>query len=71
MPLRYISRLNFYRSSEGVSQLALSKALGISRQTLSALEFGKTQPTLLVAHKIATYFAVPIEDIFTFKELDS
>ncbi len=71
MPLRYISRLNFYRSSDRISQLALSKALGVSRQTLSALESGKTQPTLLIAHKIAAYFAIPIEDIFSFKDLKS
>lgn len=69
MPLRYISRLNFYRCSDGISQRKLSQTLKISRQALSALESAKTKPTLLVAHKIAAYFGVTIEDVFTFKDL--
>lgn len=69
MDFLYISRLKFYRCSDGISQLELSKILRITRQTVVLLESGKTRPTLLIAHTIAKYFAVPIEDIFTFKDL--
>ncbi len=65
----FVSFLRMLRLTSGLSQDALSKDLGISRQTLSSLESAKSQPTLLLAYKISEYFHRPIERIFFFKDL--
>jgi len=68
MAKMFISLLRLARASLQISQVTLSKESGISRQTISALELGKTQPTFLVAHTLAEYFDLPIERLFTFKD---
>lgn len=65
----FVSFLRMLRLSSGLSQDILSQDLGISRQTLSSLESGRSQPTLLLAYKISEYFHRPIERIFFFKDL--
>ncbi|MFA6017894.1 MAG: helix-turn-helix transcriptional regulator [Patescibacteria group bacterium] len=64
----FISYLKGIRLTSGLSQNQLAEILGISRQSLSALESGKSQPTFRVAFAIAEYFHCPIEKLFTFKE---
>ena len=46
----------------------LAKKLGVSRQTISSLERGRYNPSIFLAHKIAVYFDMTIEDIFIFEE---
>lgn len=46
------------------SQAELGKALGVSRQTVIAIENDKYDPSLPLAFRIAGVFAVPIEEIF-------
>ncbi|MBR3374414.1 MAG: helix-turn-helix transcriptional regulator, partial [Firmicutes bacterium] len=46
----------------------LAKALGVSRQTISSLENGRYDPSILLAHKIAKLFGMSIEEVFLFEE---
>ena len=52
-----------------MSQKDFAKLLGISRQTLAALETGTKQPTFETAYRIAKYVKRPMEEIFFFKEM--
>jgi len=47
-----------------MTQQALATQVGVSRQTIIALESGKYSPSLILALKIAKYFNVRVEDIF-------
>ncbi len=48
----------------GMTQQALAEAVGVSRQTIIAIEQGRYSPSLEVALKIAETFARPVEEIF-------
>ena len=52
------------RQQAGLSQVALAQQLGVSRQTVNALETGRYDPSLPLAFRIARLFARPIEAIF-------
>ena len=52
------------RASRGWSQGDLAEQLGVSRQTVNALERGKYDPSLPLAFRIARLFERRIEDIF-------
>jgi putative transcriptional regulator len=51
---------------DGLTQEELANALGVTRQTINAIEQGKYQPTLYLAWQCAKLFKVRIEDIFSF-----
>ena len=53
------------RQKAGVTQEALADELGVSRQTVIAIERGNYTPSVLLALKIAQYFKVPVERIFS------
>ena len=53
------------RAVKGLTQEDLAQALGVSRQTINAIEKGKYNPSLDLAFKMAAYFDTTIEDIFT------
>lgn len=52
------------RSAKGLSQQALGEALGVSRQTINAIEQGKYDPSLPLAIRIGRYFGLTVEEIF-------
>ncbi len=52
------------RDEQGWSQGELAQRLGVSRQTVNALEKGRYDPSLPLAFKIARLFKRPIEQIF-------
>ena len=52
------------RETQGWSQGELGQRLGVSRQTVNALEKGRYDPSLPLAFKIARLFKMRIEDIF-------
>ena len=52
------------RAERGWTQADLSEELGVSRQTVNAIETGKYDPSLPLAFRIATLFQRPIEAIF-------
>ncbi len=56
------------RAERGWSQAELGTRLEVSRQTINALEVGKYDPSLPLAHKIARLFERTIEDIFIFED---
>ncbi len=53
------------RAVREITQEDLAQALGVSRQTINAIEKGKYNPSLDLAFKLAAYFETTIEDIFT------
>ena len=52
------------RDAQGWSQARLAELLGVSRQTVNAIETGKYDPSLPLAFRIAELFDLPIEEIF-------
>ena len=44
--------------------------MGVSRQTISSLENGRYNPSILLAYKIAQHFGMIIEEVFCFDEED-
>ncbi len=59
------NRLKVLRAERNWSQADLAQALGVSRQTVNALETGRYDPSLPLAFKIARVFGQTIEAIFT------
>lgn len=62
------NHLEEIRTAKGIKQDELAKALEVSRQTISSLENGKYNPSILLAFKIARYFQLSIEEIFIYEE---
>ncbi|ACJ16839.1 Hypothetical transcription regulator [Thermococcus onnurineus NA1] len=60
------NRVRELREARGLTQEELAKALGVTRQTIIAIEKGKYDPSLKLAFKIARFFGVLIEDIFIY-----
>ncbi|MGO2542377.1 helix-turn-helix transcriptional regulator [Specibacter sp. AOP5-B1-6] len=56
------------RKAAGWSQEELAATLGVSRQTVIALERGKYNPSLPLAFKLARVFGTSIEELFIFEE---
>lgn len=54
-----------YRVKLGITQEELASAVGVSRQTIIALEKGNYTPSILLALKIAHFFKVSVEKLFT------
>jgi putative transcriptional regulator len=52
------------RSAKGMSQQALGDALGVSRQTVNAIEQGRYDPSLPLAIRLARYFGLTVEEVF-------
>ena len=62
------NRIEELRRERGVRQEELAKQLGVSRQTISSLENGRYNPSILLAHNVAVFFGLKIEDVFVFEE---
>ena len=62
------NRIEEIRKARGILQEEFAKSMGVSRQTISSLENGRYNPSILLAHKIARYFGMTIEDVFIFEE---
>ena len=58
------------RSERGWSQGALAEQLGVSRQTVNAIETGKYDPSLPLAMKLARLFEKSVEEVFELEETD-
>ena len=58
------NRLKVLRAERDWSQQDLAERLGVSRQSVNAIETGKYDPSLPLAFRIAALFALAIEDIF-------
>ena len=53
-----------------MSQQDFAKYLGVTRQTISSLENGRYNPSILLAMKIARYFGKNVEEVFIYTEED-
>lgn len=62
------SRVRELREARGWSQAALAERLGVSRQTVNAIETDKYDPSLPLAFKLSRVFGQPIESIFRYEE---
>ena len=58
------------RALKSITQEDLAKVIGVSRQTINAMEAGKYVPSTVLALKIAKYFEKKVEDIFELEEGD-
>ena len=54
------------RAEKDMTQGALAEAVGVSRQAINAVETGKFDPSIWLAHDLAQYFGVTIEELFDF-----
>ena len=61
------NRIEEIRKERGIRQEEFAKSMGVSRQTISSLENGRYNPSIMLAYKIAKYFGVTIEDVFIFE----
>jgi len=62
------NRIEEIRKERGIRQEEFAKALGVSRQTISSLETGRYNPSILLAHNIAKFFGMAIEEVFLFDD---
>ena len=62
------NRIERIRKERGILQDDMAKAMGVSRQTISSLENGRYNPSIMLAYKIAKYFGMTIEEVFVFEE---
>ena len=62
------NRIEEIRKARGITQEEFAKSMKVSRQTISSLENGRYSPSILLAHHIAKYFGMTIEEVFIFEE---
>ncbi|MCU4926157.1 helix-turn-helix transcriptional regulator [Halobacteria archaeon AArc-dxtr1] len=60
------NNLNVWRAKADVTQGELADEIGVSRQTINAIEGGRYDPSLELAFQLATYFECSIEEIFEY-----
>jgi putative transcriptional regulator len=69
MPVQKLSNeIYSLRSKSGVTQEALARAVGVTRQTIIAIEKGDYTPSVTLAIKLARFFKEPVEKIFMYHE---
>lgn len=66
--MRLKNKLDELRKLNGITQKEFAKELRVSRQTISAIENGKYNPSLDLAFEIALYFNMTIEEVFIYKK---
>jgi putative transcriptional regulator len=59
------NRIRVFRAEHRMSQADLAEAIGVSRKTISTIEVGRFTPSVIIALKIARYFQVPLEEVFS------
>ncbi len=64
------NRIKVLRAEHDLTQASLAERLGVSRQTVNAIEKGKYDPSLSLAFKLSTLFSLAIEEIFI-RDLDT
>ena len=62
------NRIEELRNENNILQEELARAMGVSRQTVSSLENGRYNPSIMLAYRIAHFFGLSIEDVFIFEE---
>lgn len=62
------NRVKVYRAMKDITQEGLANAVGVSRQTVIAIEKGNYNPSLELAFKIVRFFDAKVEDVFIYGE---
>jgi putative transcriptional regulator len=66
--LKIVNRLHVLRAEQRITQEHLAKEIGVTRATIVAIEGGGYNPSLELAFRIARYFKVDINMIFSIEE---
>jgi len=61
------NNLEILRKNKEINQEELANILEVSRQTISSLENGRYNPSIILAFRIATFFEMSIEEIFIYE----
>ena len=64
------NRVREHRDAHKLTQKELGEKVGVSRQAINAIETGKFDPSIWLAHDLAQYFETSIEELFLFFEED-
>jgi putative transcriptional regulator len=64
------NKLKVQRAIHNLTQGELAEKIGVSRQTINAMESNKYVPSTVLALKLARVFGVPVEDIFQLEDTD-
>ena len=64
------NKVRYHRQELRITQEQLGKALGITRQTIGALERGKFDPPITMAYKISLILKQPLDELFVFEEVE-
>ncbi|MGB8218796.1 MAG: helix-turn-helix transcriptional regulator [Methanoregula sp.] len=62
------NKIKVYRAMHDLTQEDLAQAIGVTRQTILAIEKGKYVPSLDLAFRISHYFKVNIEEVFSYED---
>ncbi len=62
------NKVSHFRKEKGITQEAFAAGIGVSRQTVIAIEKGNYIPSLLLGLKIAQFFNKRVEEVFTYHE---
>ena len=58
------NQLKFLRTTNGLQQKDVAKAIGVTTSYYGMIEIGTRKPSLIIALKLAKFFNIPVEDIF-------
>ena len=68
MPDRMKNTLRVARAIKNITQGDLAKEIGVSRQTIHSIENGKFVPSVLLALKLADFFDMKVEELFSLED---
>ena len=69
-PTRVTNSIRAVREAAGLTQAELAKRIGVTRQTLIAIEQGRYSPTLELAFQISRVFGVSLDDVFQYPDTE-
>lgn len=70
-PTRVTNTIRAVREAHGMTQAELARRVGVTRQTLIAIEQGRYSPTLELAFQLSRVFGVGLDDLFHYPETAS
>lgn len=67
-PTRVTNTIRQAREAAGLTQAEVARRVGVTRQTLIAIEQGRYSPTLELAFQLARVFGVPLDELFDYPD---